>query len=50
VLRELGCDGAQGWHVAAPMPAAQATEWLLAHHGGAEPILSDVVARAEVAS
>ncbi|MBV9820842.1 MAG: EAL domain-containing protein, partial [Actinobacteria bacterium] len=22
LLRELGCDGAQGWHVAAPMPAA----------------------------
>jgi EAL domain-containing protein (putative c-di-GMP-specific phosphodiesterase class I) len=50
VLRELGCDGAQGWHVAAPMPAAQATEWLLAHHGGAEPLRTDVVARAEVAS
>jgi diguanylate cyclase (GGDEF)-like protein len=50
VLRELGCDGAQGWHIAAPMPAAQATEWLLAHHGGAEPMLSDAVARAEVAS
>jgi diguanylate cyclase (GGDEF)-like protein len=50
LLRELGCDGAQGWHVAAPMPAAQATEWLLAHHGGSEPVLTDVVARAEVAS
>ncbi|HEX8094950.1 putative bifunctional diguanylate cyclase/phosphodiesterase, partial [Jatrophihabitans sp.] len=51
VLRELGCDGAQGWHVAAPMPAVQATEWLLAHHGGAEPFRrGDVVARAEVAS
>ena len=50
LLRELGCDGAQGWYVAAPMPAASATEWLLAHHGGAEPILTDVVARAEVAS
>jgi diguanylate cyclase (GGDEF)-like protein len=49
-LRELGCDGAQGWHVAGPMPAAQATEWLLAHHGGAEPVLTDAVARAEVAS
>jgi diguanylate cyclase (GGDEF)-like protein len=50
VLRELGCDGAQGWYVAGPMPAAQATEWLLAHHGGAEPVLPEVVARAEVAS
>ncbi|HET6209935.1 MAG TPA: EAL domain-containing protein [Jatrophihabitans sp.] len=27
-LRELGCDGAQGWHIAAPMAAEQATEWL----------------------
>jgi EAL domain-containing protein (putative c-di-GMP-specific phosphodiesterase class I) len=27
-LRELGCDGAQGWHIAAPMPAEQASEWL----------------------
>ena len=33
-----------------PMAAAQATEWLLAHHGGAEPVLPDAVARAEVAS
>ena len=50
VLRELGCDGAQGWHIAGPMPAAQATEWLLAHHGGTEPVLTDKAARAEVAS
>jgi diguanylate cyclase (GGDEF)-like protein len=49
VLAELGCDGAQGWHIAGPMPAAQATEWLLAYHGGAEPALSDVVIGAEVA-
>jgi diguanylate cyclase (GGDEF)-like protein len=27
-LRELGCDGAQGWHIAAPMTATAATEWL----------------------
>ena len=50
VLRELGCDGAQGWHIAGPMPAAQATEWLLAHHGGTEPARTDVAAHAEVAS
>jgi diguanylate cyclase (GGDEF)-like protein len=31
VLRALGCDGAQGWHIAAPMPAAEATEWIRAH-------------------
>jgi EAL domain-containing protein (putative c-di-GMP-specific phosphodiesterase class I) len=28
VLRGLGCDGAQGWYIARPMPAAQATEWI----------------------
>jgi EAL domain-containing protein (putative c-di-GMP-specific phosphodiesterase class I) len=50
LLRELGCDGAQGWHVAAPMPAARATEWLLAHRTGAQPVLTDAIARAEVAS
>jgi len=27
-LRELGCDGAQCWHIAAPMPPDQASEWL----------------------
>ncbi len=27
VLHDLGCDGVQGWYVAAPMPAPQATEW-----------------------
>jgi diguanylate cyclase (GGDEF)-like protein len=32
-LRELGCDGAQGWYIAAPMPPAQATEWIRAHFG-----------------
>jgi diguanylate cyclase (GGDEF)-like protein len=31
VLRSLGCDGAQGWHIASPMPAEQATEWLRCH-------------------
>jgi EAL domain-containing protein (putative c-di-GMP-specific phosphodiesterase class I) len=29
VLREMGCDVAQGYRVARPMPAAQATQWLL---------------------
>jgi len=29
VLNGLGCDGVQGWYVAMPMPAAEATEWLL---------------------
>lgn len=50
LLRELGCDGGQGWHVAAPMPAAPATEWLLAHPGGGLADLDDVIIPAEVAS
>jgi diguanylate cyclase (GGDEF)-like protein len=29
-LRGLGCDSAQGYYVARPMPADQATEWLAA--------------------
>lgn len=29
-LRELGCDGAQGWYIQAPMTAAEATDWLRA--------------------
>jgi diguanylate cyclase (GGDEF)-like protein len=27
-LDQLGCDGVQGWHVAMPMPHAQATAWV----------------------
>jgi EAL domain-containing protein (putative c-di-GMP-specific phosphodiesterase class I) len=54
LLRELGCDGAQGWYVAAPMPSGRTTEWLLAHSAGRQPVLDtvvdSVVARAEVAS
>jgi diguanylate cyclase (GGDEF)-like protein len=63
LLAELGCDGAQGWHIAAPMPAARATEWLLDHSAGRQPVIDtagrqpvldavvdSVVARAEVAS
>jgi diguanylate cyclase (GGDEF)-like protein len=30
-LRAAGCDIAQGYHIARPMPAEQADEWLLAH-------------------
>jgi EAL domain-containing protein (putative c-di-GMP-specific phosphodiesterase class I) len=29
VLREMGCDVAQGYRVAHPMPAEQATQWLV---------------------
>ncbi|MDQ2835897.1 MAG: EAL domain-containing protein [Actinomycetota bacterium] len=32
-LRDLGCDGAQGWHIARPMPAIEATAWLRARLG-----------------
>jgi diguanylate cyclase (GGDEF)-like protein len=50
-LRELGCDGAQGWHIAAPMSAGPATEWLLAHQDARQqPVLDEVVATVEVAS
>ena len=28
MLREAGCDVAQGYHVARPMPAEQLTQWL----------------------
>ncbi|SOD73586.1 diguanylate cyclase (GGDEF)-like protein [Jatrophihabitans sp. GAS493] len=31
LLHSLGCDGAQGWHIARPMPAADITEWITAH-------------------
>jgi EAL domain-containing protein (putative c-di-GMP-specific phosphodiesterase class I) len=28
LLRSLGCDKAQGFHIARPMPADQFTTWL----------------------
>jgi EAL domain-containing protein (putative c-di-GMP-specific phosphodiesterase class I) len=28
-LRTLGCDGAQGWHIAPPMPQESLTTWLV---------------------
>ncbi len=31
VLRQLGCDGAQGWFIAKAMPAEQATQWIVEH-------------------
>ena len=30
LLKSLKCGGAQGWHIARPMPAGAATEWLRA--------------------
>ncbi|HEX4727446.1 MAG TPA: EAL domain-containing protein [Jatrophihabitans sp.] len=37
VLRELGCDGAQGWHIAVPMSAERASEWLRERSRTARP-------------
>lgn len=34
LLASLGCDGAQGWHIARPMPAADTTEWIHARVAG----------------
>ncbi|TDC68909.1 bifunctional diguanylate cyclase/phosphodiesterase [Actinomadura sp. GC306] len=31
ILRDMGCDAAQGWHFGRPMDAATATEWLRRH-------------------
>lgn len=28
LLADMGCDGMQGWHIAEPMPAHLATDWL----------------------
>ncbi|MFI0451605.1 putative bifunctional diguanylate cyclase/phosphodiesterase [Actinomadura sp. 6N118] len=33
LLREMGCDAAQGWHFGRPMDAAKATEWLRGING-----------------
>ena len=33
-VAELGCDTAQGWHLARPRPAAEATDWLAERLGG----------------
>ncbi|MGH8962434.1 MAG: putative bifunctional diguanylate cyclase/phosphodiesterase [Jatrophihabitantaceae bacterium] len=32
LLDSLGCDGVQGWHVAMPMPHAEAGEWMRARN------------------
>jgi EAL domain-containing protein (putative c-di-GMP-specific phosphodiesterase class I) len=44
LLRSLGCDGIQGWHVARPMPHETATEWLL-HRTAPGSISTDHAAR-----
>ncbi|KAB2342401.1 putative bifunctional diguanylate cyclase/phosphodiesterase [Actinomadura rudentiformis] len=33
LLREMGCDAAQGWHFGRPMDAATATDWLRSVNG-----------------
>ncbi|MFD9608989.1 putative bifunctional diguanylate cyclase/phosphodiesterase [Streptomyces sp. NPDC059083] len=47
-LRDLGCDAVQGWLVAAAMPPAEATAWLLARgeHGWRRP--ADIAAEVEL--
>ena len=49
ILRELGCDGAQGWHIAVPMPAAQATRWLRDRLGHPSETVLSVAAPSETA-
>jgi diguanylate cyclase (GGDEF)-like protein len=42
VLRDLGCDGVQGWHIAPPMPPAAMTTWLCTTAPlGQESLLAD---------
>lgn len=36
-LREMGCDQAQGYHIARPMPEAELVDWLRSGHWNAEP-------------
>ena len=33
MVTDLGCDHAQGYHVAEPLPPRAAADWLRAHHG-----------------
>ncbi|ALO11187.1 Putative phosphodiesterase [Streptomyces venezuelae] len=51
-LRDLGCDAVQGWLVAAAMPPAEATAWLLARgeHGWRRPadIAADLAAEVDL--
>ncbi|MER7760908.1 bifunctional diguanylate cyclase/phosphodiesterase [Streptomyces sp. NPDC097619] len=49
-LRDLGCDAVQGWLVAAAMPPAEATAWLLARgeHGWRRP--ADITAELSAAA
>jgi diguanylate cyclase (GGDEF)-like protein len=42
-IADLGCDAAQGWHIARPMPADAATGWLL-ERGGQVPSRRPAVA------
>jgi EAL domain-containing protein (putative c-di-GMP-specific phosphodiesterase class I) len=37
VLREMGCDVAQGFRVARPMPGPEATQWLDERVGRGQP-------------
>jgi EAL domain-containing protein (putative c-di-GMP-specific phosphodiesterase class I) len=44
VLRALGCDAAQGYAIGRPMPAAEATRWLLDFHQRAIAPVAPLVA------
>ncbi|HEX2903828.1 MAG TPA: EAL domain-containing protein [Jatrophihabitans sp.] len=45
-LRELGCDGAQGWFISPPMAADRATEWIAALSGSDQAALTADAAQA----
>ena len=47
-LRGFGCDAAQGWFHAKPMPASQLADWIARHRshiGDREPVVAPVSAR-----
>lgn len=45
LMAEMGCDHAQGFHIARPQALEQVTDWLLAQQGGVTP---DLQSRASV--
>ncbi|WUH97008.1 EAL domain-containing protein [Spirillospora sp. NBC_00431] len=45
MLREMGCDAAQGWHFGRPMDAETATAWLRSVYPGGRPPGTPVTSR-----